>query len=417
MKFLRLIYQNLWRNKTRSLLTSAGTMILVFVVTLVWSILGFLATATTEKPANIKAIVSERWRIPSMMPYAYAASLKEGAATEPEDTKPTDNMTWTFYGGSLDPKKRTFENIVFAFCLEPKKLLTMMDGLDELPADSQERKSLEAAVAKMESNRQGILLGQQRAEMLKKKVGDRFTIHSFNYKEIDLEVEVFGILPTRRYDQSAAMNIEYLLGAIDSYKQKHNGKAHALADKTMNLVWLRVPDTKAFTKVAAQIQESPQYAMPAVKVQTASAGISTFLEAYADLLWGMRWLLAPAILVTLAVVIANAISISVRERQTEFAVLKVLGFQPAQIMVLVLGEALLVGVLSGLLSAGGSWFLVNQVAGGIPFPIAFFPKFLIPSDAWWWGLAVGGGTAFLGSFVPAWTACRVKVSEVFARVG
>ena len=89
--------------------------------------------------------------------------------------------------------------------------------------DGGKRTGLEAAVAKMETNRQGILLGQQRAEMLKKKVGDRFTIHSFNYKEIDLEVEVFGILPTRRYDQSAAMNIDYLLGAIDSYKQKHNG--------------------------------------------------------------------------------------------------------------------------------------------------------------------------------------------------
>ena len=102
---------------------------------------------------------------------------------------------------------------------------------------------------------------------------------------------------------------------------------------------------------------------------------------------------------------------------TEVAVLKVLGFRPGQIMVLVLGEALLIGIVSGIVSAGGSWFVVNQLAGGIPFPIAFFPKFMIPADAWWWGLAVGGGTAFLGSFIPSWTACRVKVSEVFARVG
>ncbi len=417
MKFLRLIYQNLWRNKLRSSLTAVGTMVLVFVVTLVWSILGFLANATTEKPANIKAIVSERWRIPSMMPYAYAASLKEGAATEPEHLKPSDNMTWTFYGGSIDPKKRTFESIVFAFCLEPKKLLTMMDGFDDLPADSADRKTLEAGVAKLEQNRQGILLGRDRMERLKKKIGDRFIIHSFNYKGIDLEVEVVGTLPARRYDQSAAMNIDYFLSAIDAYKQQHNGQAHEMAAKTMNLVWLRVPDTQSFTQVAAQIQESPQFALPAVKVQTASSGISTFLEAYRDLLWGMRWLLAPAILVTLAVVIANAISISVRERQTEFAVLKVLGFRPGQILVLVLGEALLIGIASGVISAGGTWLVVNQVAGGIPFPIAFFPKFLIPADAWWWGLAVGGGTAFLGSFIPAWTACRVKVSEVFARVG
>ena len=46
----------------------------------------------------------------------------------------------------------------------------------------------------------------------------------------------------------------------------------------------------------------------------------------------------------MALVIANAISISVRERRTEMAVLKVLGFRPGQILVLVLGEALLIGV-------------------------------------------------------------------------
>ena len=419
MKFIRLIFQNLARNKTRSLLTSAGTMILVFVVTLVWSILSFLAFVMTEKPANIKAIVTEKWRAPSMMPYAYTTSLREGAATEPEHVKPTDSMSWTFFVGFLDPnpKKRSFENFAFAFCMEPDSVLTMMDGLDELSKDSQEYKSLEADVAKLKKNRMGILLGRERLDKLKKKVGDRFTIYSLAYKDINLEVEVVGMLPTRRYDQSGVMNIEYFQGAMEKYKRDHSGKAHDMDGKTLNLVWLRVPDTKAFTQVAAQIQESPQYAMPAVKVQTASSATASFMEAYADLLWGMRWLLAPAILATLSVVIANAISISVRERQTEFAVLKVLGFQPSQIMVLVLGEALLVGIVSGVVSAGGTWFLVNEVVGGVPFVIAWFPKFMIPSEAWWWGLAVGGGTAFLGSFVPAWNACRVKVSEVFARVG
>ena len=63
-------------------------------------------------------------------------------------------------------------------------------------------------------------------------------------------------------------------------------------------------------------------------MRDASSGIASFLDAYRDLLCGMRWLLVPAILVTMALVIANAISISVRERRMEMAVLKVLGFSP-----------------------------------------------------------------------------------------
>ena len=72
------------------------------------------------------------------------------------------------------------------------------------------------------------------------------------------------------------------------------------------------------------------------------------LEPFRDLIWGMRWLLAPACLATILLVIANAISISVRERRLELAVLKVLGFRPYQILILVLGESLLLGVGGGL---------------------------------------------------------------------
>ena len=109
---------------------------------------------------------------------------------------------------------------------------------------------------------------------------------------------------------------------------------------------------------------SPEFTDPAVKCETASSGIASFLDAYRDLLWGMRWLLVPAILVTMALVIANAISISVRERRTEMAVLKVLGFGPTQIMMLVLGEALLIGVAQRPAQRRRCTYAVHQRAHG-----------------------------------------------------
>jgi putative ABC transport system permease protein len=184
----------------------------------------------------------------------------------------------------------------------------------------------------------------------------------------------------------------------------------------LNLVWVRVPDNTAFQVVAGQITNSNAFKDPAVKCETASSGIASFLDAYRTLLWGMRWLLAPAILATMSLVLANAISISVRERRSEMAVLKVLGFGPTQIMVLVLGEALLIGCLSGLISVGVTFYLVNKVVGGIPFPIAFFPAFKIPVAALWWGPMIGGLTALAGSLLPSWSARSVKVSEVFSKI-
>jgi putative ABC transport system permease protein len=170
------------------------------------------------------------------------------------------------------------------------------------------------------------------------------------------------------------------------------------------------------SQIAQQIESSPQFRNPQVKVETASSGIAAFLEAYRTLIWGMRWLLMPAIIIVLAVIIANAISISVRERRTELAVLKVLGFRPNQLLCLVVFEALAIGLSAGLSSALATYLLINFGFGGVTFPIAFFSKFFIPWESVVLGTIVGAGTALAGSVVPAWSARSVKVSEVFAKV-
>lgn len=418
MKFLLIIRDNIFRNVTRTLLTSAGTMTLVVVVTLVWSVLEYLGEITSEKTSNIKAIVSERWRIPSQMPFAYVDTLKEGAAREPGDIKPEDYMSWTFVGAQLDKdsKNRDFNTALFAFSMEPEKLPTMMDELDSLQGE--DKKRLDALVKAMTENQQGIVIGETKLKQLNKRVGERITLYCFNYKDIVLECDIVGTFPGERYDQFSVINNAYFNRALfDAYPLTHGGQRHPQADRSLNLVWLRMPSTAEFNQVADQITSAPAFANPAVKVETAASGIASFLEAYRDIFWGARWLLGPAIIVTLAVVISNSISISVRERRMEFAIMKVLGFRPWQILVLVLGESLLIGCLSGIVSAGGAFLIINYGFGGIPFPIAFIPSFSISRWAPLWGFFIGTGAALAGSLFPAVNACRVRVAEVFGRVG
>src|SRR5262249_57110411 len=130
------------------------------------------------------------------------------------------------------------------------------------------------------------------------------------------------------------------------YKVKP-GAAHAMANRSLNLVWLKVPDTEAFRRIGEQITSSSLFTNPAVKVETASSGIASFLDAYRDLLWGVRWLLVPAILATMALVVSNSISISVRERRQGMAVMKVLGYRQRQILALGLVTTLAVAGVVG----------------------------------------------------------------------
>jgi putative ABC transport system permease protein len=432
--YLRMIFKSLFRNILRSALTGLATFVFVLLVVNVWTVLYFLDLVTSEKTKDLKAIVTERWQIPSQMPPSYEASLSQGAKRAESDKEPTDFMSWTFVGGTLDPEKRTRENIVFFFGMDPEKLMkaqrdeggalkrdrngrvvysSMMDGMDELK--DEEIDLLDRECAAMKKNFRQVVLGKDRLAALNKKVGESFELTCLNYPGLTLEVEVIGEFPEGRYNQSALMNVEYFRRAMDDYK-KRTGKPHPGEDKSLNLVWLRVEDTEAFKTISDQIVSSPSFASPAVKCETASSGVASFLDAYRSLLWGMRWLLVPAILGTMSLVIANAISISVRERRSEMAVLKVLGFGPNQILVLVLGEALLLGVVSGLLGALACYLVVNLYFGGLKFPVAFFPAFKIPLVALWWGPMLGAATAFAGSFMPAWSARSVKVAEVFSKV-
>ena len=68
MKLLLLIVKNVGRNLLRSMLTALGTMVLVLVVTLVWSVLHLIDLVTAEKSHDLKAIVTERWSVPSRLP-------------------------------------------------------------------------------------------------------------------------------------------------------------------------------------------------------------------------------------------------------------------------------------------------------------------------------------------------------------
>ena len=59
-----------------------------------------------------------------------------------------------------------------------------------------------------------------------------------------------------------------------------------------------------------------------------------------------------AVIFTILLVTANTMSMAVRERRTEIAVLKTLGFTSGQVMGLILAEALAIGALGGALGLG-----------------------------------------------------------------
>jgi putative ABC transport system permease protein len=417
MKFFLLILKNLRRNKLRTVLTCLATMVLVFVVTMIWTMVYFIDNFTKEKTGNLKAIVTVRYDMMGRMPLSYTDPLSQGGYMKPGDKVPKDSAAWQFYLGNIDAEKKTRENMVFLLACDSKTLpykekkdgkailhKGFFDDLDPMEPE---------LIQKLAETRDGCLMGRKRIKALKKQVGDRFKVTAMDYTGIDLEFQIVGLLPSGRWDENAIMNVEYLNKAIDAYKGPGNSK-HPLDQKRIDMFWLEVGEKADFPQVVEQVNSSPTFQAPPIKCETFASLVANFLDSWSGFIWFIKWVLVPGSMFSMVLLIAIAISLNVRERTKEMAILKVIGFTPIHLLLLVLGEALLLGAGSGLIAGTLIYSIANYVWGGIVMPGS--DPFPVPVLAILWGVTVGGATALIGSILPAWTARSVRASEVFARV-
>ncbi len=417
-KLVLYMFRGLRRSPLRTSLTYLALFVLTLVLSLIYSVLVFIGRVTTEKEADFKAITTHKTIIPSQMPRAHYERFKAQLAKLPEGLRPVngedDLMAWSFFLGTTDPISKRPENNLFAFCIEPRKILTMMDGLDDLTP--KENDDLNAAVAEMERNPQAIVISKMRLKKMNLRVGDTVKVTGLNYTDLVFDLQIIGELPDGKYDGIAFMNSEYLFRQLDAWKlnnpKNQKSEPHPMDAKCINLIWVRLPNKAAFEELAAAVNDPGNFNTPQIKLETASSGFGTFLEAYKDILFGMKYLMCPAMVAIMCLVVANAISIGVRERRTEMAVLKVLGFQPRHVLLLVLGEAILVGLMAGFMST----LIAFKMIGNLKLQIAFFGAFFVPPEVLVYGPLLGAFVAVAGSLVPALSAKNVKVAEVFARV-
>jgi putative ABC transport system permease protein len=142
-----------------------------------------------------------------------------------------------------------------------------------------------------------------------------------------------------------------------------------------------------------------------------------FSAQFASMLGNLNVLLgsvALAVVVTTLFVAGNTMAMSVRERTTEIAVMRTLGFPAATIFLLVVGEGLVVAVVGGAAGAALARAIVNGESLGITG--GFIPAFGVSN----WNVGVGIGLSvligILAAVIPAAMASRLKIVDALRRV-
>ncbi|HVX10842.1 MAG TPA: FtsX-like permease family protein [Pirellulales bacterium] len=122
-------------------------------------------------------------------------------------------------------------------------------------------------------------------------------------------------------------------------------------------------------------------------------------------------------LLTAIFLIHNSMYLSVVERVRELVVFRAVGAERSQILLLVLGEAVLMGALAAALGCGlgilVSQFLLDRTAdlAGLLVQVVDVREMVVPADALVLGPLIGVLAAASGAIVPAWLAFRVQPAE------
>ena len=151
------------------------------------------------------------------------------------------------------------------------------------------------------------------------------------------------------------------------------------------------------------------------------------LVEFANLIGGMNWIILLVIFLMAAFGVANTMLMGTFERRREFAVVKALGMRPGRIMAMVVGEALVLGLLA---VAAGALISLPLVLWLIHYPVDLTPiageqmfmeglfRFVLRVEHSWdipiraaIGLVI---TAVLAAIYPALRAIRVPAAEALA---
>jgi putative ABC transport system permease protein len=121
----------------------------------------------------------------------------------------------------------------------------------------------------------------------------------------------------------------------------------------------------------------------------------------------------------MGLIVGNTIAMGVRERTNEYGVLRAIGFLPKHVAQFVLGEALVIGIVGGVVGLALGYPFVNLGVGRFLEENMgqMFPQFRVQPQIAVMAFALALGLAVVSAILPARKAASLQVVESLRRVG
>jgi putative ABC transport system permease protein len=385
-QYFSLALKNILRNKRRSTLTilsMAVSLCLLGVLLAMYHALFFNQPSPGQAQ---RLIVRHKVGLGQLIPYAYVEKIRKVPGVKVA-------LEWNWFGGTYKDSREK-NNFFARLGVEPKEFFNLRTQL-VMPDDQKQAFVREKT---------GCIISRDLADKLKFKLGNRITLIG-DIWPVTLELKVVGIYDDPDVVQTLFFNNDYLRDALSLSRRNVITTIAVLAESTDDVprVAKSVDDLFAESQYPTKTESEAQFALSFVSFV---GNVKVFLLT-----------ICAAVTFTILLVSGNTMAMAVRERICEVGVLKTLGFTTEKILWIIVGEAVVIAALGGLLGLLFASILCVVVGNaGAPMMGQLKGLSMSPVTAFL-ALGIAVVVGFISSLPPAWNAAKTNILDSLRYAG
>src|SRR3984957_8805159 len=378
MKYTALVLKNLVRSKRRTFLTVLSIAVSLFIFSALVSIptvanqiLGATASSTRNATHNKAGLA-----------YNIPVSYKQRIASLPH-VEAVIAESW--FGGVYHEVYDQFPNL--AIDRDQVEAMWPDWGISKESIDQWKKIRTACLVGPGTMKKFGLHVGQQ--------IQLKGTLYPFN-----VTLTIVGVTGGKAPP-------DFLLFRRD-YLEEASGRPGIVGN-----MWVKVDKPESVPQTIAAIDEGFANSSYETLSESEAAFFGSFMESYKTF-FRMAELLGFIVVLTIGLVASNTAAMSIRERRSEIAVMRSMGFSSRTILSLLLSESLLIGLIGGVIGCGAAFivlkvFSVGNVGG--PLGTIRMPPIVLAET-----LVIAALIGVCSAIVPASSAARRNIVDALRTV-
>ncbi|HPO14694.1 MAG TPA: ABC transporter permease [Candidatus Hydrogenedentes bacterium] len=371
MNLGRFVLRNVFRNKRRAVLTVLSIAFSLFLLLFLLTVLNGLLNPVTQDEAAQRVIVRRSTSLAEMMPISYLDKIKQ--LPEVEWVVP---LQWV--NGLYIDANNVFAN----FATDPEHIFDIYSEQHVAPE----------ALTAFKTDRTAAIAGKDLMDRYGWEPGQKITLLGTIFP-VDLELTIVGEYTSPEWQNSFYLRYDYFNEALDKLNQ-------------VGCFVVKTTSKEAVPRVADAVDAMFRNTSAETKTETEKA----FVIGFISMLGNVKTIIGSVSIVvmfTMLLVSISTMSMAVRERVREVAILRAIGYPKRIIVGLVVGEALFISVLGtviGILLAESMRFVdMNVISQG------FLDRFAPKPAALTLTIFAGLGMGLISGIVPAVQIARTNI--------